>query len=494
MISMNTKKIMKNKIAWQESVSNIAFSKRYSMILDTNARLWMATLLMLTDLFSLYVVTSIALLIGRIPGLNENLFYDQVFSLVAVIQVLVFYRNGLYPGVGIDYVTELSRLASSISFAFVIVFLLTLVLYQATVILQVVLALSWLLGIIIFPIARYLMRRWLIHLNLWGEPVVIIGDLQTAQSLVAHFTINLQLGLRPVTILPNDQCAGCSLKCQNKDTVCYIKAQSGKYKTALVVINDLKDIDELVERFRSMFYSVILVRNKDGRYGLNTLTALDFSEVLGLQVKNNLFSPGAQLLKRTIDLLASFFGLLFLSPLLGLIALLIKLDSPGSVFYRQARLGRNGQTFRLLKFRSMYQGAGQLLLDALEADPALKEEWDAYQKLENDPRITRIGKFLRKFSLDELPQLWNVAISDMSLVGPRPILPDQLDLYGKAFGVYAHVVPGMTGLWQVSGRNETTFARRVELDTEYIQCWSVWLDIYLLFKTIKVVFWSTGAF
>jgi lipopolysaccharide/colanic/teichoic acid biosynthesis glycosyltransferase len=186
--------------------------------------------------------------------------------------------------------------------------------------------------------------------------------------------------------------------------------------------------------------------------------------------------------------------MIFLAPLLGLIALWIKLDSPGGVFYRQVRLGRNGQTFHLLKFRTMHEDADEILVDELARDPVLKGEWDSYQKLKDDPRITRVGRFLRRFSLDELPQLWNIAWAEMSLVGPRPMMPNQRDLYGDAFGNYVRVTPGITGLWQVSGRNQTTFARRAELDYEYIQCWSIWLDVYILFKTIKVVFWQKGAY
>jgi lipopolysaccharide/colanic/teichoic acid biosynthesis glycosyltransferase len=179
---------------------------------------------------------------------------------------------------------------------------------------------------------------------------------------------------------------------------------------------------------------------------------------------------------------------------LGLIAILIKLDSRGAVFYRQPRLGQNGQVFNMLKFRTMYRDADRIFKQALGRDLELKREWDAFQKLKRDPRVTRVGKFLRRFSLDELPQLWNVWKGEMSLVGPRPIMVDQRKLYGESIRLYIHVAPGMTGLWQISGRNETTFSRRAALDMEYIQRWSHWLDIYILFKTIKVVFWQKGAY
>ena len=203
---------------------------------------------------------------------------------------------------------------------------------------------------------------------------------------------------------------------------------------------------------------------------------------------------GLQLMKRVVDVFVSVSGLLFLAPFFGLTGLLIRFDSPGDIFYRQPRLGRNGKVFDLIKFRTMHQNANRILEEGLHLNPKLRDEWDHYQKLKGDPRITRVGRFLRRFSLDELPQLWNVLRGEMSLVGPRPITIDQRELYGKSFNEYTQVLPGITGLWQVSGRNDTTFARRAELDSEYIQHWSIRLDIHILFKTIEIVLWQQGAY
>ena len=151
-------------------------------------------------------------------------------------------------------------------------------------------------------------------------------------------------------------------------------------------------------------------------------------------------------MKRFIDILLSALGLIFLSPFFGLMALLIALDSRGGVFYHQPRLGRNGKTFHVIKFRTMYENAEKILERELKRDPELREEWDCYQKLKRDPRVTRVGGFLRRFSLDELPQLWNVFKGEMSLVGPRPMLIDQRRLYGEAYAEYVRVLPGITGL------------------------------------------------
>jgi lipopolysaccharide/colanic/teichoic acid biosynthesis glycosyltransferase len=196
---------------------------------------------------------------------------------------------------------------------------------------------------------------------------------------------------------------------------------------------------------------------------------------------------GARFVKRAMDIAAALFGLVLLTPLFGLISLWIAVDSPGGVFYRQPRIGKGGRVFDLIKFRTMARNAEQALDEELLSNPKLRTEWDDYQKLRHDPRTTAAGRWLRRFDLDELPQLWNVLKGEMSLVGPRPILVNQRELYGNAYAAYVRVLPGMTGLWQVSGRNRTTFARRVELDRQYIESWSMGLDAYVLVKTIGVV-------
>jgi Undecaprenyl-phosphate galactose phosphotransferase WbaP len=331
---------------------------------------------------------------------------------------------------------------------------------------------------------------------MWGDPAVIIGEIHKALSLARYFTDHPHFGIRPVDVFSGEKQIASNQNSNGRIQTNKIKeyARNVSVKTALVVVNDLNELDNEVDRFRFIFPRVILIKNQNGKFGLNSLTPLDFSGILGLQVKNNLLSLSSQVTKRTIDILVSFIGLILISPLLGMITLSIKIISPGRVFYRQKRLGKHGKEFTMLKFRTMHLDADRVLKAELERNPEMKKEWERYQKLKNDPRITSVGKYLRKFSLDELPQLWNVARGEMSLVGPRPIMMDQQEMYGQTINEYLQVRPGMTGLWQVSGRNGTSFARRAELDDEYIQRWSVWLDIYILLKTGKVVFWRNGAY
>lgn len=198
--------------------------------------------------------------------------------------------------------------------------------------------------------------------------------------------------------------------------------------------------------------------------------------------------------KRLVDIALGLAGLLLSLPLMLVIAFLVRLDSPGPALYRSKRVGRDGVTFRMWKFRTMVDCADEVLLQHLADNPAAREEWDLNQKLKNDPRITRIGRYLRKLSLDELPQFWNILMGDMSLVGPRPIVANEIHHYGDRLHWYTSIRPGLTGLWQVSGRNNLTCAVRVDLDEYYVRNWSVWLDLYILLRTGWVVLRGDGAY
>jgi undecaprenyl-phosphate galactose phosphotransferase len=205
--------------------------------------------------------------------------------------------------------------------------------------------------------------------------------------------------------------------------------------------------------------------------------------------------PLNRFIKRTFDLVISVLLMPLVLPLVCLIAVVIKLDSKGPIFYSHTRWGRDQRPIRVYKFRSMYLDAANRLEGILRADPVAKQEWDTFHKLKNDPRITRVGFLLRTTSLDELPQFFNVFLGKMSLVGPRPVLQEELEKHYKEFADYYFMVkPGITGLWQVSGRNDLDYEERVKLDTWYVLNWSLWLDVQILFKTISVVVKGEGAF
>lgn len=197
--------------------------------------------------------------------------------------------------------------------------------------------------------------------------------------------------------------------------------------------------------------------------------------------------------KRLLDIAVASLAITALSPLLLLLALLVRRADNGPALYGQIRVGVGGRTFRCLKFRSMIIDSDARLADHLSSNPAAAREWKLNRKLRDDPRVTGIGKFLRKTSLDELPQLFNVVRGEMSLVGPRPVVPSELDHYGLARVHYLRARPGLTGLWQVSGRSHTSYKQRVEFDRIYVNRWSLWRDIAILLKTVPVLLLRSGA-
>ena len=221
--------------------------------------------------------------------------------------------------------------------------------------------------------------------------------------------------------------------------------------------------------------------------------AVNFGGIGGLEMVNQGRMKVKRFQKRVMDGVLAFAAFVALLPAFALIPLLIKLTSRGPVFYRQARLGRRGKPFKVWKFRSMYADADKRLGRLLADNPAAAAEWASNFKLKNDPRVTPLGRLLRRTSLDELPQLFNVFLGQMALIGPRPIVADEVKHYGTSYETFSSVSPGITGLWQVSGRSDTDYERRVALDAYYVLNWSPWLDIWILMRTVLAVVLMRGA-
>ena len=252
----------------------------------------------------------------------------------------------------------------------------------------------------------------------------------------------------------------------------------------------------LVEDIQPLVRDVTIVPNLFGLpMGNVTVETLFSDRMFMLNLRNNLAYWRNRAGKRLFDLV---LGLLLIVPILVVIfflAVCIKVSSRGSIFYNGKRVGKNGELFTCYKFRSMYENADVILDKYLAQNPAAKAEWEAYAKLRgHDPRVTKVGHWMRKTSLDELPQIFNVLLGNMSFVGPRPYLAREKEAMGKEFDVITMTVPGITGFWQTSGRNDVTLAERVEMESWYVKNWSVWLDLAFLFKTFKIVIAREGAY
>jgi len=369
------------------------------------------------------------------------------------------------------------------------------------------LILTWVAAIPLLLLGRIMLRRILLAAGMWNLRTLMIGEGEAASNAIEALQSEAYLGYNVVAhtafsgfdpdsdnAAENDSHltrSGGSVGHAVMDLVTQTQAQ-------FIVLAPSPDqfgkLDQLVRHLDRWHMSYAVVPPLRG-ISLLSLEPQHFysHDLMMLTFRSSLTSPAARALKRSFDLVVSSLLALFLAPLFLALAAAVKWDG-GPALFRQKRVGKNGQIFECLKFRSMVVDADKRLADLLQSDTAARAEWDREHKLKNDPRITRIGDFLRRTSFDELPQIFNVLKGEMSLVGPRPIVQDEVAKYGDNIDYYLSAAPGITGLWQVSGRNDTTYKRRVELDRWYIQNWSLWQDIAILFKTIPAVMSKDGAY
>ena len=270
------------------------------------------------------------------------------------------------------------------------------------------------------------------------------------------------------------------------------------FDTVIIAIPSLpsKDLSVLTNKIQQSAKKIMFVPDLQGIALFNTEIRHILSQRLFLiQINNNLRSAINIAIKRACDIVLSLALMPLLVPLIAVIGALIKLESRGPIFYAHARIGKNGNPLQIYKFRSMFNDADERLTELLTNSSDAQQEWESYFKLKDDPRITKVGRFLRKTSLDELPQIFNVLKGEMSLVGPRPVVQAEIEKYYKEYAEYYFMIrPGITGLWQVSGRSMMGYDARVNLDTWYVMNWSLWLDIVILFKTVRVVLKREGAY
>lgn len=271
----------------------------------------------------------------------------------------------------------------------------------------------------------------------------------------------------------------------------------------------LKKNSESIGRLREFKIIIVDISDIKTEYSVSAIAPCYFVDFIGIRTfKMSAYLLGphprsigpfvaegiGRRLKRIVDLFIALTILIVLGPLMLIVALLVKITSPGPIFYRHRRLGRNMREIDVLKFRTMYNNADKLLEEILKTDPQKRTEFEKNFKLKDDPRVTPVGKWLRKLSIDELPQLLNVLAGQMSLVGPRPIVAKEIGYYLGYSLLLFRVPPGLTGLWQISGRTDTTYEERVQLDTKYVREWSLFGDLAIIFKTIPAVLFRKGAY
>lgn len=448
---------------------------------------------------------------GALSGLVAGIASDAslqsariVVLLPALLVSLAF--AGVYPGVGMHPVVELRRI--SLGTTALMAALFASLVAQSHPVLEAVAftVTAWCLLLVGLPLCRSLLRNQLARTNWWGEPIMVLGSGKSAQRVFDSLAKQQSRGMRPLGIVSS--------------TRDLWEADSWNEESPELDLH-LGFVEELPEVVNKHHVRWAVIADPDP---MELSNQQDWRECAAgiphLLVEGDASSPSLWsdsrecgmrhathhsehiamrwpcLTKRAIDFSLIAVCTVGLLPLMAFLAACVKISSPdGPIFYGQRRIGRGGRMFTAWKFRSMAVNSDELLEQALASDPALQAEWDRDHKLKNDPRvIPLVGTLLRKTSLDELPQLWNVLRGEMSLVGPRPIVQAEVEKYDQSFLNYRLVRPGITGLWQVSGRNDIGYDERVELDDYYVRNWSPWLDVYILARTVKTVAFREGAY
>jgi Undecaprenyl-phosphate galactose phosphotransferase WbaP len=416
-----------------------------------------------------------------------------VLSTLAAFAVL-----GLYPVVGLNPALEFQRviLGSSAGYAIVASILslrqalpsAALIRYAATCALTIVLVFG----------CRALCCRLCSTSSWWGTPVVLFGSGPDAYA-VFRVLQRQCTGLKLVAVFDDAPIAWPEIDHErvhiSTPDCASDFARQCAISHAIIATSGLtgSEIGKLIGKHASSFRHMLVLPGLAGSSSVR-VERRAVGGMLGLHLTRSLFPLRAQIVKRACDLVLASAAAIALFPLCAAICLAVWLGSRGPVLYGHRRIGRGNSMFTAWKFRTMHPNADEILSACLGTNPDLRRQWEQSHKLKRDPRVTSVGRILRKTSLDEIPQLWNVLTGEMSFVGPRPIVAAEAARYGERFEDYTSVRPGITGLWQVSGRNNTTYEERVELDDYYVRNWSVWLDLYIVSRTVKTVLLGEGAY
>ncbi|MEJ5114499.1 undecaprenyl-phosphate galactose phosphotransferase WbaP [Erwinia billingiae] len=358
---------------------------------------------------------------------------------------------------------------------------------------------TWILALILIPIGRAMVKRVLNHYGMWKRQTIIIGSGKNAEEAYLALQSEEVMGFDVVAFYDVDG----TTPALELFGIPVVREESSLWQIVNGDTQFIVAVEFEQSHCRDLWLknlakhncrSVSVIPSLRGVPLYGTDMAYIFShEVMILRVSNNLAKRTSRIVKRAFDIIGALGIITMLMPALAILIFMVARDG-GNPIYGHERVGMNGRKFKCLKFRSMCVNSKEVLEEVLRTDPIARAEWDKDFKLKNDPRITRVGHFIRKTSLDELPQLWNVVRGEMSLVGPRPVIEDELERYAGDVDYYFMAKPGMTGLWQVSGRNDVDYETRVYFDSWYVKNWSLWNDIAILFKTVGVVLKRDGAY
>lgn len=470
---------------------------------ERHAHILLPLLLMSGDYIAIVLSEVLALYLRRylpvMPSPDFNIPGIYLFVIVPAIFLCFLHVER-------TYLSSMAfwQIARNVFFAVLYSVLLMLMLMYfgkvSAVVSRLFMSFTWIFSFTLILSCRYIIKNFLNEHNLFQIPVLFVGAGKTAELVLKSFHHDTGYGYRVIGFV-DDHPVSTKLAEDFPILGGFNDVERIVRETAVdqVIITapglDNKKLMSLVDSIQPYVKHISFVPDFIGLpVGNIEVSSLVDESMLIIGVRNNLASVWNRAMKRVFDLVMSLLGMLVALPVGLLIALAVYIDSPGPVIFAHLRVGQNKKVFPCYKFRTMVPDAEVKLREYLLEHPEAEEEWRESFKLKDDPRITRVGRFLRKTSLDELPQLLNVLKGEMSLVGPRPIVRREIIKYGEYFRDFALVPPGITGMWQVNGRSDTTYDERVRMDSWYVRNWSVWIDLVYLLKTVKVVVSGRGAY
>ena len=405
-------------------------------------------------------------------------FYKMYYLLLVFI--LIFSYEKLYTK-RYDFFEEFVYIARGLFISVILIAVLVYLSRTYETFTRTIPILMMLAGMVIVPLLRYIVKKILTASGLYIKHAALLGKKQETAQVLPTLEKMKSMGYKILEVLDTDQEA-----VNRKEPV----------ETLIIVSKGIEKehLNRLINQWENHVTEIKIVSDSSYLKTIGVETE-HIEELLLMRMANNLLSPFNQFLKRIFDLVVSAITGILLLPFFMVIAAIIKIDSRGKVLFIQERFGKGGKKFKLLKFRTMYVDGDEKLKEYLHQHPELQQEWDRYKKLKSfDPRVTRVGKLLRRFSIDESLQIFNVLKGDMSIVGPRPYLPREKREIERSAAIIFKVKSGLTGLWQIKGRNELSFDTRLKLDEFYVRNWSFLLDITIILKTFGAVLKGKGAY
>lgn len=465
--------------------------QNYKTNLKQNIRIIWSGISLMADYLAVLLAEMIAIYFSE-----ENLRYIDLFIVIPFIYIAFIAAARTYRRI-IPFWQRVESLFYSSIYSIIVIFFVRASSTEQSI---AFLALLWLFSFIGLIVMRYILKCFLDERKVFKIPLLIIG----AQKEALAFTrsINSDIGMSSYNIVglisdqtPVKELQGYPLLGDFNNIEKIIKNTGINNVLIAVPYLDQAKLKNIIHRAQPLVKNIYIIPNLTAipMGGIDVETFFT-EKIMLIRIRNNLERRFNRIIKYLFDMIVTIVGTICISPLLIAIAIWIYKDSPGPVIFKHIRVGKDGKEFPCYKFRSMCIDAKEKLEELLQNNPEARAEWERDFKLKHDPRITKSGAFLRKTSLDELPQLFNVLKGEMSLVGPRPIIKAEMERYGEHIDDYLMVRPGIAGMWQCSGRNDIDYTERVQMDSWYVRNWSVWLDIMILWRTFKAVFAKKGAY